>query len=142
MDGGEIRIGRLRIRCFPMHHPQGAGGYRIEGPGGVIVYASDLEPGDPKHDQVVREFAAGADTLIYDAQYSPEEYASHVGWGHSHWREAAAVANDARVKQLVLFHHDPTHDDERIDGIIESTRKLFEHTCGARENHVVEIAAP
>jgi phosphoribosyl 1,2-cyclic phosphodiesterase len=142
MDGGEIKVAGLRVRCFPMHHPQGAGGYRIEGPNGVIVFASDLEPGNPKLDRVAREFAEGADTLIYDSQYTPEEYSTHVGWGHSNWREAAAVARDARVKQLVLFHHDPTHDDERVDGIIESTRSLFENTSGAREVDLVEVAAP
>jgi ribonuclease BN (tRNA processing enzyme) len=125
-----------------MNHPQGAGGYRIEGPTGVIVFASDLEPGNAKLDRVAREFAEGADTLIYDSQYTPEEYSTHVGWGHSHWREAAAVANDARVKQLVKFHHDPTHDDLCIDRIIESTRRLFENTCGAREVDSAEVAAP
>jgi phosphoribosyl 1,2-cyclic phosphodiesterase len=142
MDGAEVKIAGLSIRCFPMNHPQGAGGYRIEGPSGVIVFASDLEPGDSKLDRVAREFAEGADTLVYDSQYTPEEYATHVGWGHSHWREAAAVANDAKVKQLVLFHHDPTHDDERVDGIIESTRALFENTSGAREVDLAEVAAP
>ena len=133
MDGTSVQAGDLRVRCFPMHHPQGASGYRIESPAGVVVYASDLEPGNAEMDRVVRESSEGADALIYDSQFTPEEYEAHKGWGHSHWREAAAVARDARVKELILFHHDPSHDDSAMNRIEEAARGLFERTSAARE---------
>jgi len=133
MDGAGVQAGDLRVTCFPMHHPQGAAGFRVESPSGVVVYASDLEPGDAGLDRLVRESSEGADALIYDSQYTPEEYTVHKDWGHSHWREAAAVARDARVKELILFHHDPSHDDATMSRIEEAARGLFERTSAARE---------
>jgi len=133
MDSASVQAGDLRVSCFPIHHPQGASGYRIESPAGVVVYASDLEPGNAELDRIVRESAEGADALIYDAQFTPEEYEAHKGWGHSHWREAATVARDARVKELILFHHDPSHDDRTMSRIEEAARGLFERTSAARE---------
>jgi ribonuclease BN (tRNA processing enzyme) len=141
MDGAGAQAGDFRIACFAMNHPQGAAGFRVESPSGVVVYASDLEPGDAELDRVVRESAEGADALIYDSQFTPEEYASHQGWGHSHWREAAAVARDARVKELILFHHDPSHTDEIMTQIEASARELFERTSAAREGERFNYAA-
>jgi ribonuclease BN (tRNA processing enzyme) len=128
-----VQVGDMRIRCFPMNHPQGASGYRVETDEGTIVYASDLEHGNAAMDETVREFARGADLLIYDAQYTPDEYPSHKGWGHSHWREATVVARDAGVRKLILFHHDPGHDDTIMEAIEESARELFANTTAARE---------
>ena len=142
MDTKSILVGDLRVSGFPMNHPQGAGGFRIESPAGVVVYASDLEPGHVELDRVVREAAAGADTLVYDTQFTPEEFLTHRGWGHSHWREAAAVARDAQVKELILFHHDPSHNDEMVTQMQDQTRALFEHTTSAREGMVIEYARP
>jgi phosphoribosyl 1,2-cyclic phosphodiesterase len=139
-DGAPMEAAGLRISTFPMNHPQGAFGYRMESRHGVVVYASDLEPGKADLDRVVREYAEGADTLIYDSQFTPEEYAAHRGWGHSHWREAASVASDAQVKQLILFHHDPAHDDRTIERMEADTRQLFEATLAAREGWSVEFA--
>ena len=133
IDGAGAQAGDLRVTCFPMHHPQGAAGFRVESPSGVVVYASDLEPGNAEMDRVVRESSEGADALIYDSQFTPEEYEAHKGWGHSHWREAAAVARDARVKELILFHHDPSHDDQTMSRIEEAARGLFERASAARE---------
>jgi len=134
MDGAGVQVGDLRVACFAMNHPQGAAGFRVESPSGVVVYASDLEPGNTEMDRVVRESSEGADALIYDSQFTPEEYEAHKGWGHSHWREAAAVARDGRVKELILFHHDPSHTDQIMTQIQASARGLFERTSAARES--------
>src|ERR671932_293375 len=64
--------------------------------------------------------AAGADLLIHDAQYTPEEYAERVGWGHSSMQDAVAFAACAGVKHLVPFHHDPDHSDEQLDRLMEA----------------------
>ncbi len=136
---GEIRFGSLCIHPFPLFHPQGACGYRIESPGGSVVYATDREHGDARLDAVMREYCQGAGILIYDAQYTPEEYVVHAGWGHSTWREATQVARDAGVKQLVLFHHDPWHSDQMMLDIVRQARTHFENTIVATEGWSTEI---
>ena len=77
--------------------------------------------------------------LIYDAQYLPEEFASHRGWGHSHWREAIAVARQCQVKHLVLFHHDPDHSDECIDRLLEQAQQHFSRVSAAAEGMALEL---
>ncbi|MDQ6708374.1 MAG: MBL fold metallo-hydrolase, partial [Acidobacteriota bacterium] len=128
MSAESAKYGAATIRTFPVNHPQGACGYRIESEGAVIVYASDLEHGDPALDSVVREYARDADLLIYDAQYTPEEYESKRGWGHSTWLEATRVARDAGARQLVLFHHDPGRTDDNLADLVERARKCFPNT--------------
>jgi phosphoribosyl 1,2-cyclic phosphodiesterase len=126
-------IGALTIHPFPLNHPQGCVGYRIEAGRTTVVYASDLEHGQPELDRVVRDYSQGADVLIFDAQYTPEEYEKHRGWGHSTWLEATRVANDAGIKQLVLSHHDPSHADPAVYSIVRQAREHFENTVAARE---------
>src|SRR5258708_39544298 len=105
----------------------------MEEGGGVIVHGRDGEDGEAGMDRILREYAQNADVLIMDAQYTPEQYESKRGWGHSTWLEATRVARDCGVKQLVLFHHDPAHDDQAIDRIVACARGQFENTVAARE---------
>ncbi len=134
------RVGELTVEAFPLNHPQGAWGYRIASDGAAVIVATDLEHGNATLDKVLREKAADADVLIYDAQYTDAEYAKKVGWGHSTPSEAAKVAADAKVKKLLLFHHDPERGDDEMDHIVEQTKKLFPATEGAREGSVITIA--
>src|SRR5207302_1338057 len=90
------------ISFFPpsLNHPQGCLGFRLATKQGVVVYATDNEPGDAIFDKNVRKLAEGADVLIYDAQYLPEEYeARKRGWGHSHWREAVNIVMESGAKE-------------------------------------------
>lgn len=128
-----VKIGDVSIESFPLNHPQGAYGYRIEAGGKSVVYATDLEHGDAGLDRVLRDHAAGADVLIYDAQYNDGEYAAHRGWGHSTWREATHVAQDAGVKKLFLFHFDPAHTDARVAESERQAAEKFAGACAARE---------
>jgi phosphoribosyl 1,2-cyclic phosphodiesterase len=123
----------LSVHAFPLNHPQSATGYRIEMDGRVITHASDVEHGDKRLDFILRDYAHNSDVLIYDAQYTPEEYESKRGWGHSTWLEATRISRDCGVKRLVLFHHDPSHDDEKMDQIVEQARSHFDNTDAARE---------
>ncbi|MBS1858094.1 MAG: MBL fold metallo-hydrolase, partial [Acidobacteria bacterium] len=136
MDGSPFRSGPCTVQAFPVHHPQGAFGFRVEAFGSSLAYVPDREPGDPKLDRILCQSVEGVDILIHDAQYTPEEYELYRGWGHSTWLQAAQVAADCRVKQLVLFHHDPEHDDAAVERIQSEARQHFPNTCAAVEGWV------
>ncbi|MBI2820920.1 MAG: MBL fold metallo-hydrolase [Acidobacteria bacterium] len=139
IDRNPVKCGRLTVHPFPMNHPQGVRGYRIESGGAAIVYASDMEHGHHEFDAVVREYAQNADLLIYDAQYTPEEYPAHRGWGHSTWQEGVRLARETKVKQLVLFHHDPSRTDQAVADLVRQAHQHFENTLAAREGLVVTL---
>jgi phosphoribosyl 1,2-cyclic phosphodiesterase len=131
--------GNATVRAFPVHHPQGASGFRVESGGKSVVYVPDRESGNAKLDASILEHAAGADILIHDSQYTPEEYGQHKGWGHSTWAEAVQVAREAGVKKLILFHHDPEHDDKRLEGIEQEAAGMLDDVCMAREGWIAEL---
>jgi phosphoribosyl 1,2-cyclic phosphodiesterase len=130
-------LGDFAVRAAALNHPGGVFAYRIESSDGVIVYSTDHEHGSAADARLV-ELAEGADILIYDAMYTPEEYrgeagSSRLGWGHSTYEEAARVATAAGVNQLVLFHHDPSRTDDQVDALVCRARALFPNTIAARE---------
>ena len=139
IDSQAVSFSGITIRPFSLNHPQGAVGYRIETGKSVIVYATDHEHGDPRLDKLLLENAAEADILIYDAQYTPEEYSKYSGWGHSTWVEAVHVAREARARRLLLFHHDPSHNDAFLEEIGNTARQSFEAVEAAREGSVIEF---
>jgi phosphoribosyl 1,2-cyclic phosphodiesterase len=126
-------IDGLTIQRFPLHHPQGCFGYRVDSGTRRIVYATDHEHGDAAIDTNLRAIAQDADVLIYDAQYTPHELSHHRDWGHSTWLEATCVARDANAKKLVLFHHDPNRTDAALDTIVTEACKTFPQTTAAQE---------
>jgi phosphoribosyl 1,2-cyclic phosphodiesterase len=140
IEPGECVVAKgVKVIPFPLNHPQNAAGYRIEAGNRVIVYATDYEHGNPVLDTTLRDYAQGADVLICDAQYTPEEYEAHRGWGHSTWLNAVHVARDAGAHQLFLFHHDPEHDDQKMMRITEDARLRFENTMAAWEGFAAVI---
>ena len=137
----DISFKDITLKSMPLFHPQGCLGYRIECGGYVLAYATDNEPGSPEHDRNVRKLAEGADVLVYDAQYTPLEYVSlKKGWGHSTWREAVNIAQEAQVRQLVLFHHDPDHSDSFLDSILNETIKFFPNSVAAWEGMGIDLS--
>ena len=137
--GAAIKVGGLTVRPFPLNHPQGASGYRIECNGVVIVYATDFEHGVGESDAILYEYAQNANILICDAQYTPAEYETHRGWGHSTWQNAVLLARESRAEHLMLFHHDPSHDDQTMMQISQNARMQFENTTGAWEGFVAAL---
>jgi phosphoribosyl 1,2-cyclic phosphodiesterase len=142
-NGESVQIGPAVVRARKLNHPGGVLGFRIEVGGRTVVYATDTE-----HyaclDPALVGLASGADVLIYDAQYTPEEYRgeagpSKVGWGHSTWEAACQVAQAAGVGALYLSHHDPRRTDADVDEIERRARALFDRTWAAREGSCVEI---
>jgi phosphoribosyl 1,2-cyclic phosphodiesterase len=138
--GKSFQAGPLTAEAFVLNHPQGAVGFRAESGGQVLVHASDHEYGNPEIDAGLVRVAENADLLVMDAQYTPEEYPEKVGWGHSSYHHAARVAEDASVGRLLLFHHDPNHNDEFLDQMLADARKLFRRTGIATEGQAMDVA--
>lgn len=140
IEEGTISFDHCTIHSMWLNHPQGCLGFRLEAQGKVLVYATDNEPGHPVFDKSVRKLAEGADVLIYDAQYLPEEYeASKRGWGHSHWREAVNIVMESGARELVLFHHDPDHSDECIDKVVTKAREYYPKVRAASEGMEIQL---
>jgi phosphoribosyl 1,2-cyclic phosphodiesterase len=123
-----------------LNHPQGCLAYRLDTKAGSIVYATDNEPGVAEFDANLRALSQGADVLIYDSQYSPEELATtRKGWGHSSWLEGVKVARESNVGQLILFHHDPDSSSRTVDGFLSAARQEFTKTWAAMEGMSVTL---
>ncbi len=118
----EWEIGGVRVRCAPVEHPGRTVGYRLEEGGRTLAFVPDNEPGlDP---QSGVDLARGVDVLLHDAQYTQEEYATRVGWGHSSLPDFAGVVRAAAPGRVLMFHHDPSHSDERLEEMLEQAREL------------------
>ena len=137
MTRGHVDIYGVRVSWCPVRHPQGCLAYRLEFPGMQIVVATDREPGQPEMDAAFRAFCRGADVLICDAQYLPEEYPTRRGWGHGTWQEAVTQAQAAGVRALILTHHDQTREDAEVDRIVNLARERFPATQAAFGGMVV-----
>jgi phosphoribosyl 1,2-cyclic phosphodiesterase len=136
--------GLVRVTTASGNHPQGVYAFRIEHGGKVVVYATDTEHYEGRIDEKLVELARGADVFIYDSQYTPEEYAGTAGsggpkkgWGHSTFEEGIRLALAAGVRQLVLFHHDPTQSDQAVREKERRARALFPNVVAAHEGLVL-----
>ena len=83
--------------------------------------------------------ARGADVFIYDSNYTDDEFPQRVGWGHSTWEEGVRLADAAGVRQLVLFHHDPSRTDGQLDAIVSAAAAARPGTIAAAEGLVVSV---
>lgn len=141
----EFPVFGANVKTIFVNHPSFAIGYKIIHNSKSVVYISDNEPFDKKVAQSIRnvekiiidkyshskgdpnqrifDFIHDVDILIHDATYTPEEYVDRVGWGHSHYLFTLKAAAEGKVKKLVLFHHDPSHNDDKIDEILKTCRK-------------------
>lgn len=143
LEGGDsFKVGKNKVTARWLNHPQGCLGFRIETPAGVVAYATDNEPGDPKLDESLLKLAAGADIFINDAQYTPERLkTARKGWGHSSWTEGVKTARQAGAKTLVLFHHDPDSTDRMVDSILRQAREEFDSVFAASEGMVITLGS-
>ena len=151
----KFSLGKLDIHATFVNHPGVCAGYRIFTSGGSVAFLPDHEPyefflhsarGKELSAEQAREIAAeqhaalvqflrGSDILILDSQYTDQEYETRIGWGHGSISSAVSLALEAEVQTLLLFHHDPGHDDEMVDTMVESAREL----AMKNENHL-EVA--
>jgi phosphoribosyl 1,2-cyclic phosphodiesterase len=163
----EFRVGPVRVQAAFANHPGICVGYRLFTEDGSIAFFPDNEPHCRHQGDVATEPAAGkgsleyalaeegkmveflrdTDVLVMDSQYDCDEYDSHVGWGHGCVDDCVAIALKAGVKQLYLFHHDPDHDDTKLEQMVTLARDIVTRQKGtlqveiAREGAVVELAA-
>lgn len=155
-------IGDVKIIPLYVNHPAMTLSYRATAGARSFIYAADNEPyrymlhtvrkeqgaspSGEELDQKFIEYLAGADFLVSEAQYTLEEYQLKIGWGHSPVESVVESAIRAKVKQLALFHHDPTHDDAAIDAMVQHAQKLLEmqksdiRCFGAAEGMEVNLA--
>jgi len=139
-DGSQVKLTAGRG-----NHPNGVWAYRVEHQGHLVVYATDTEHYaviDPK----LAKLAKGADVLIYDAQYTPEEYAGtagtggpKLGWGHSTFEAAVGLAKAAGASKLILFHHDPMQNDAAVREKERRAKALFPNTMAAFEGLTLDL---
>lgn len=118
LEEGDYEIEKLTLSTINLNHPGRTLGYRLHsGNGKSVAYITDNEifpEGDQHNRRRLAAFLSGVDVLVHDATYFDEEYPAHARWGHSALSEVLALAEEARVKRLYLFHHDPSHDDEAV----------------------------
>lgn len=150
---GPVEVGPLTVNFEYLNHPGLAIGFRVTVKNKTVVYVSDhepfyrIQPGDlgEREERKIVEFSRGADLLIREAQYTEEEYPRKKGWGHSTIDDALRSAAEAQVRRLALVHHDPSHDDDFLDRMVEMARQAIEarqwpFTCfAAREGDVLEL---
>jgi phosphoribosyl 1,2-cyclic phosphodiesterase len=149
VEGAQFELGRARVTSTRLNHPWTALAYRIEVDGAVVAYCSDTAPftelllgrevvveapalDAPPPPEIAAELARlragvvalarGADLLIYDTQFTLAEYRLRPHWGHSHPDDAIAVARDAGVRRLCLYHHAPLRSDDDNDAILARFR--------------------
>jgi phosphoribosyl 1,2-cyclic phosphodiesterase len=143
--GGEFTVGPFRVRAMQLRHPGTTLAYRLVPTmgGRSMAYVTDNELGPggsydipPSWRQDLIRFLSGVDLLIHDAMYTPAELETHRGWGHSSYEEAVELAAEAGVKRLVMFHHEPEHDDGALDAVLSAARR-----AAARRGSLEVVAA-
>jgi phosphoribosyl 1,2-cyclic phosphodiesterase len=137
---GEWEIGPARIQAALVAHPRPTVGYRISEGDTSICYIPDQELalGPPRQSLPGFDLAHGASLLVHDCQYTDDEYPSHIGWGHSRLSDVLAFARLTEAQRLLLFHHDPLHDDEKLDRL--HAEALARWDLAGRSPHEVLVA--
>jgi phosphoribosyl 1,2-cyclic phosphodiesterase len=140
-----LNIGSVRVRAQRANHPGLCVGYRLFSPDGSVAFFPDAESRLGGEDRELIEFLRDVDVLILDSQYDSAEHKKHLGWGHGCVDDSVLLALRARVKQLYLFHHDPDHDDKKIDDLLKHARQVVRKRNGklkvdaAREMQAIEL---
>jgi phosphoribosyl 1,2-cyclic phosphodiesterase len=140
-------VGNILVRAQRANHPGFCVGYRLLSPDGLVCFFPDTEPRPGGNDRQMLDFVRDADVLILDSQYDHAEYSEHTGWGHGCVEDSVMLALQAGVRRLILFHHDPEHDDRTIDRFLHRARVLVrKHRArlkvdAAREGMTIQLGA-
>jgi phosphoribosyl 1,2-cyclic phosphodiesterase len=145
-----VTIGSATVRAGKVTHQGPTVAYRIEENGRTLVYLPDHEPSigvhlsdEPSAWISGHDVAHDADVLFHDAQYRDDEYAQHIGWGHSCTEHVMGFAHKAAARSVVLFHHDPYHTDDELDALLADARRRWdgahEQVCLAHEGMTITL---
>ncbi|HEX6211910.1 MAG TPA: diguanylate cyclase [Methylomirabilota bacterium] len=154
LEEGFFRVGDVLVETQYLNHTAPTIAYRMSSGGATVAYVTDHEPFWKSEDGILHHpgdqrhiaFMRGADLVIHDAQYTHDEYANRLGWGHSTIEYATDVALAAGAKRLALFHHDPDHDDPAMDRLEADARTRVQECRGvldvfaAREGLELQIS--
>ena len=131
---GPFIIGDVGIDLTESCHPGGSTIFRIEHDGMSFVYATDYEHSD-EGDERLADFCRGTDLLLYDGQYTKEEYDSKRGYGHSTPEHGVYIMKKSNAHMMRIVHHDPCHDDEMLERMEKEIKN--ENTAFARQGEVI-----
>jgi phosphoribosyl 1,2-cyclic phosphodiesterase len=133
----EFVVGAIQVTARPIPHVGHTLGFRIEAEGRSVAYISDHQAPRDLHtvDKQALQLCDGADLVIHDSQYTEAEFETMADWGHSTEAYAVQVAGEAGAKRLMMFHHDPAHTDDQVDGMLQHARRT------AAERHLAEVGA-
>lgn len=129
----------ISVRTMALNHPDNCTGYRVDFGGKAVCYMTDTEHAAGKPDPAIMDFIRDADLVIYDSNFTDDEYQSYVGWGHSTWQEGVRLCQAAGVKTLALFHHSPERDDTALAAIETAAKKQFPGALAAREGLTLSL---
>ncbi|HIK39204.1 MBL fold metallo-hydrolase [Thermoleptolyngbya sp. M55_K2018_002] len=143
VPGSVIPIEDVTVEAVSLNRPNGALGYRVTWGGYSVVYATDTERSPDSVEQNLKYLAQDADLLIYDAAYisdhalvDPEAATGEQNHG---WQSGIDLAIAARVKQVIMFHHDPAHEDDFLDSIEQDVQSRYPNVKLAREGMVLDV---
>jgi phosphoribosyl 1,2-cyclic phosphodiesterase len=135
-----VPIGGAFVSACALNHPQDCVAYKIEEDGRSIVFATDTEHYADGVDARLAAFALGTDALVYDATFTPADYAAgKVGWGHSTWAAGVELARAAGVGRLLLSHLNPDYGDAALGRIESAARKKFPRSVCVREGMTLRL---
>jgi phosphoribosyl 1,2-cyclic phosphodiesterase len=129
----------VTLQTGPLDHPDGASGYRLEYGGRTFALLSDTAGFPGKRDRELVSLARGADLIVYDGTFTEKEIATRLGWGHSTYVRGIRLADEAGAKQLCLFHHDPSHNDDFMDALAAEANDARPGTLTAREGQIIDL---
>jgi phosphoribosyl 1,2-cyclic phosphodiesterase len=148
LSEGSYEIDGIKIDTIYINHPGYALGYKLHFDDRTIVYISDNEPfatvengkknnylGEDGTEKLI-QFVKDCTLLIHDSQYTPEEYKTRITWGHSPYDYTVNLGLKANVEQLILFHHDPMHNDEMLDNLFESAQGIVKKAGSEMALHI------
>ncbi len=125
---GISEVAGVQVSWCPLNHPQGSVAYRLDHQGHSWVLATDTEHPEEGEDERLTAFCQGADALVCDAMYTPEEYEARKGWGHSTWIQGTRMAVQAGVGVLYLSHLNPDYTGAQLDEMLNQARDVFPQT--------------
>jgi phosphoribosyl 1,2-cyclic phosphodiesterase len=138
-DTPEVNIGEFNVSSLALRHPGGSFSYRIEKDNRAFVYATDAEYKDlsPEAMNQYISFYADSEALVFDAQFTLEDAMEKEGWGHSSSMVGVDIALKANIKRLILFHHEPSYGDEKLQEIYDKTVRYNNMIKGDRTLEII-----